>query len=95
MGKLYKNAKKYSVAANFEKAVVGEETRDALHPLGESTEQAYDAKKAAEKAVKDAENAPIIPVADEEELRRARRRRPSGGGRASTVLSSYGEGFGG
>lgn len=96
MGGLYKKVKKYSLAANTERTILGKKTQEALHPMGESVEAAYDANQTSEKALKDAENKPVIPIADEEEIERVKRRRNArGGGRASTVLSADGQGFGG
>lgn len=72
MGKLHKNLKKISPIYQLDK-----DTFDQMHPLGTQAEAAYDATKAAEKALKDAEDPtknPVIPVADEEELARQRRR---------------------
>lgn len=89
MGSLHKKLKKYSPGAATERAVLGDDTFDQLHPLGTQAESAYDASKAAEAAAADAEKQAAIPLPDEEELERQRRRRNSrrGGGRASTVLS--------
>ncbi len=84
MGKLHKTLKKLDPLYHIDKDLF-----DETHPLGTQAESAYDAKKASEKALKEAEEAPVIPLADEEELGRARRRRAArrSGGRASTVLS--------
>ena len=89
MGKFQKMAKKYSPGQRVKIAAMGESTYDQLHPLGSQAEAAYDAKKAAQKAATMAENEPVIPLPDEEELARIRRRRNArrGGGRASTVLT--------
>lgn len=89
MGKLHKNVRKYSLGQRAGDALIGKDTMDSIHVLGNSAEKAYDAQKASEKAVKEAENQPVIPMADEEELQRIRRRRGARrGGRASTVLTS-------
>ena len=97
MGALYKTKKKYldklSPMGTTTRAILGkdkyEELNSTVHPLGEQAEAAYDAKKAAEKALTEAEDAPVIPMPDEEEIARVKRRRTArrGGGRSSTVLS--------
>lgn len=91
MGKLHKTVKKYSLGSRAAQAIIGKDTYESLHPLGEQAEAAYDAKKASAKALKEAETnpPPVIPLPDEEEIARARRRRNArrGGGRASTILS--------
>lgn len=90
MGKLHKEAKKLNLSYH----VLDKDTFEATHPLGTQAEAAYDAKKASEKALKEAEEAPVIPMPDEEEIARVRRRRSArrGGGRESTVLTDYGLG---
>lgn len=89
MGKLVKKAKKYEPGAVVQKALIGEENFDTLHPIASGMEQQYDAAKAAEAAAFEAENKPAIPLPDEEELARIRRRRARrGGGRESTQLAS-------
>lgn len=96
MGRLHKNVKKYSLGSRAAQSILGKDTYESLHPLGESAEAAYDSKKASEKALKDAAEKPVIPVPDEEALERARRKRNArGGGRASTVMTSGGAGYGG
>ena len=97
MGKLYKFKKRYldklSPSYQSTRALVGKDTMNDIvettHPLGEQAEAAYDANKAAEKALKEAEAEPVIPMPDEEEIARVKRRRTArrGGGRSSTVLS--------
>lgn len=97
MGSLHKKLKKYSPGARLEreinKAVLGkkkgEQLFDSLHPMGTSAEKQYDATKAAEQAARDAANAPVLPLPDEEQLKRYWRRRNAarGGGRASTILT--------
>lgn len=94
MGNLHKQVKKYqkySLGAKVAKGAIGEESYNSLHVLGEQAEASYDAKKDAEKALKDAEEnpEPVVPLPDEEALERVRRRRNArrGSGRASTVLS--------
>jgi hypothetical protein len=72
MGKLHKTLKKYSPGARLERETLGDKTFDQLHPLGTQTEAAYDAAKASEKALAEAEA--VIPIPDEEELARQRRR---------------------
>jgi hypothetical protein len=89
MGSLHKKLKKFSPGARLEREVMGDKTFDQLHPLGTQAESAYDAAKASEQALKEVENQPVIPLADEDELERVRRRRNArrGGGRSSTVLT--------
>jgi hypothetical protein len=99
MGKLYKLKKNYldklSPMGSTTRAILGDKKMDEItettHPLGVQAETAYDAKRASEKALKDAEEnpEPVVPLPDEEELDRVRRRRNArrSGGRASTVLS--------
>jgi hypothetical protein len=86
---IHKKIKKYSPGAWLERKTLGEKTFNDLHPMGTQAEMAYDAAKASEQALKEAENQPVIPLADEDELARVRRRRAArrGGGRNSTVLS--------
>lgn len=83
MGKLHKTLKQLSPVYHLD-----HEVYDELHPMGTQAETAYDAKVASEKALKEAENQPTIPLPDEEELARVRRRenaRRRGSGRSSTV----------
>lgn len=91
MGRLHKNVRKYSLGQKAGDAIIGKKNMDSIHVLGNQVETAYDAKKASEKALKEAEENPeaVIPLPDEEELERVRRRRNArrGGGRASTVLT--------
>lgn len=91
MGRLHKNVRKYSLGQRAGDAILGKETMDSIHVLGNQAETAYDAAKASEKALKEAQEnpEPVIPLPDEEELARVRRRRNArrAGGRASTVLS--------
>lgn len=89
MGRLHKNVRKYSLGQKAGDAILGKKTMDDIHVMGGSAEAAYDANKASEKAIKEAANQPVIPMADEEELERVRRRRNArrSGGRASTVLT--------
>lgn len=87
MGKIHKMAKKLDPSYY----VLDKETFNETHPMGTQAEAAYDAAQASEKALKEAENTPTIPLPDEEELARVRRRenaRRRGSGRSSTV---YGE----
>jgi c-di-GMP-binding flagellar brake protein YcgR len=96
MGRLHKNVRKYSLGQKAGDAIIGKDNMDAIHVLGSQAEASYDAKKASEKALKDAEHEPVIPLPDEEQIERVRRRRNArrGGGRASTVLSDS-AGYGG
>lgn len=74
-----------------------DELFDAAHPIGTMAEQQYDATKAAEAAVKAQAEEPVMPIADDESLRRARRRsnqRRRNQGRASTILGSDAETLG-
>jgi ABC-type branched-subunit amino acid transport system substrate-binding protein len=96
MGGVHKKVKKvrrffepHLAAADHSFGKDHEKAFDAVHPIGTSMEEQYDATKAAEQAAKDAANQPVIPLPDEEEIRRNRRRSASarGGGRASTMLS--------
>lgn len=91
MGRLHKNVRKYSLGQRAGDAIIGKDNMDSIHVMGSQVENAYDAKKAAEKALKDAEDnpEPVVPLPDEEELDRVKRRRNArnSGGRASTVLS--------
>jgi hypothetical protein len=93
MGQLMKTLKKTPVGKldrSLMKRVSGsDKTWDQLHPLEKGVEDQYDARKATEKAAAEVENAPVIPLPDEEELERVNRRRGAkrGGGRASTVLT--------
>lgn len=88
-------AKKHSPGQKLKRKLMGDKTYDSLHFLGTAAEQQYDATKAAEKAVKEAENEPVIPLPDEEEIARVNRRRSRRNtGRASTIMTDY-EGLGG
>lgn len=91
MGRLHKNVRKYSLGQKAGDAILGKDTMDDIHVMGSQVENAYDTKKAAEKALKDAEEnpEPVVPLPDEDEIERVRRRRNArrGGGRASTVLT--------
>lgn len=89
MGKLHKAVKKYSLGSRVAQGIIGKENYESIHPLGEQAEAAYDAKKASEKALADAENEPVQVMPDEEEIARVKRRRSArrGGGRSATVLS--------
>jgi hypothetical protein len=91
MGKLHKMVRKYSLGQRAGDAIIGKDNMDSIHVLGSQAEASYDARKASEKALKDAEEnpEPVVPLPDEEELDRVRRRRNArrSGGRASTVLS--------
>lgn len=69
MGKLHKSLKKISPIYQLDR-----DTFDQMHPLGTQMETAYDAQQAAEKALKEAQDQPVIPAPDEEELARSRRR---------------------
>ena len=85
MGKLHKTLKRADPLYYADKDIY-EET----HPLGTQAESAYDATQAAEKALKTAEDTPVVPLPDEEELARVRRRdnaRRRSSGRSSTILS--------
>ncbi len=91
MGKLHKTAQKWTLGNKAIKAVAGEDFYDSIHPLGTQSEAAYDATKAAEQALKDAQDPvknPVIPVADEAELARQRRRR-NASRRGSTSSNIY------
>lgn len=92
MPKIHKKLRKISIGRH----IVGDDAFDKAHFLGTSVTNAYDARKEAEAAVKEEENKPVIPMADEETIARVNRRRNArrGGGRASTVLTDY-EGMGG
>lgn len=67
--------------------ILGDKTYDSMHPIGNAMQQQHDAQKAAERQLSEAQNAPAIPLPDEEELARIRRRRARGGSRASTNLT--------
>ena len=84
MGKLHKSLKKLDPLYYADK-----KSWDQLHPLGTQAETAYDAAEASKKALKEAKDEPVIPMADEDALERERRRRNARrtGGRAATVLS--------
>lgn len=89
MGKLHSNVKKYVPDQKLQRKVFGEKNYDTVHFLGSGAEKARNAAKAAEQATRDAENEPVMPLADEAELARnkkkglGRRNR----GRSSTILS--------
>lgn len=91
MGRLHKNVRKYSLGQKAGDAILGKQTMDDIHVLGSQVEGAYDARKASEKALKEAEEnpEPVVPLPDEEAIDRVKRRRNArrGGGRASTVLT--------
>lgn len=89
MAKLHKNVSKYSLHARKERKIFGDKTWDQTHFLGTSAVKARDAAKAAENAQKAAENEPIMPLADEEELSRSKKKMLGrrNRGRASTILS--------
>lgn len=96
MGRLHKTIKKHDPSQKLERKILGKKNYDSVHPLGTSAEAAYDATKAAERAATDAANAPVMPIADDEELQRSRKKRLArrNRGRASTILASDAETLG-
>lgn len=95
MAKLHKKAKQ-GLAGTAVRSVVGDKTFDSAHFLGTSAVDARDARKAAERAATDAENEPVMPLADEESLRRSKKKMLSrkNRGRASTILANDSETLG-
>jgi len=95
MAKLHKKAKQ-GLAGTIVRGVVGDKTFDEAHPLGTSTVEAYDARKDAERAATAAANEPVMPIADEDELRRSKKKMLSrrNRGRASTILGNDSETLG-
>ena len=83
MGGLHKSAKK----------IIPKEMRTPLDKkIGEeniSTHESLSKRMDPSKAMEDQEQEPVIPLPDEEEIRRSKRRGTAarGGGRASTVLT--------
>lgn len=88
MGKLHSNVKK-GLAGRAIRGIVGDKTFDQAHFLGTAAVKQRDATKAAERATREAENQPVMPLADEEELVRAKKKGLGrrNRGRASTILT--------
>lgn len=96
MAKLHSNVKKYDPTQKLLRKTLGDKNYDKAHFLGTSAVASRDARKAAERAARDAANEPIMPIADEEELRRNKKKMLSrkNRGRASTILASDSETLG-
>lgn len=96
MAKLHQNISKYSLSQQANKKIFGKKAYDTAHFMGTNAVKQRDATMAAERAKTDAENAPVMPIADDEELQRAKRKGLSrrNRGRASTILGSDAETLG-
>lgn len=81
MAALHKFVSTKSVSQRILKGAVGEKTYDQLHPIG----------TALVKAETPVEPPPVVPLPDEEDLKRAKRRSSAAqlqrSGRAATILS--------
>lgn len=103
MGKIYKTVRKHKwlSPAGLAAEAGGDKLFDTMHPLGTQAEAQYDATKAAEKALADAQDPEnpankVIPIADEEELAKQRRRaRASRRGSTSSNIYTSDERLGG
>lgn len=97
MGSLHKKFKKYLRPGSARALSHAFNEFDDAHVIGETAEKQYDATKAAEAAAKAQEAEPVMPIADEDALKRSRRRsnqRRRYLGRASTILGSDAETLG-
>ncbi len=92
MGKIYKKVRKHKwlSPAGLAAEAGGNEMFDTMHPLGTQAEAQYDATEAAKQTLKEVEEAPVIPIADEEELAKQRRRRNASrrGSSSSNIYTS-------
>lgn len=89
MAKLHQNIQKYDLSQKLTKKVIGKKAYDTAHFMGTMAVKQRDAARAAERAKNEIENAPVMPIADDEELQRNKRKNLSrrNRGRASTILS--------
>lgn len=81
MAKLHKLHSQVTFSGRLSKKVLGKKTYDEMHPIGTAMVQAS----------APVPETPVVPMPDEEDLRRARRRSSASqmrrSGRSSTILS--------